>query len=92
MLVRRIQCFVLLVVLHRVSCEDDTIKLKEQVDEKLSMTEELANMGSSVPDDRFLHGFLASLSVIVVSELGDKTSEHNLLFQLSKLKNMICLP
>jgi len=73
MLVRRIQCFVLLVVLRRVSCEDDTIKLKEQVGEKLSMTEELANMGSSVPDDRFLHGFLASLSVIVVSELGDKT-------------------
>jgi len=29
--------------------------------------------GSSVSDDDFIHGFLAALSVIIVSELGDKT-------------------
>jgi putative Ca2+/H+ antiporter (TMEM165/GDT1 family) len=40
---------------------------------KKSIAEELAEQGSKVSDDRFLHGFLASLSVIIVSELGDKT-------------------
>jgi len=38
-----------------------------------SDAEELALKGSLVSDDKFIHGFLASLSVIIVSELGDKT-------------------
>jgi len=38
-----------------------------------SEAEELAERGSLFSDDRFLHGFLASISVIIVSELGDKT-------------------
>jgi len=42
-------------------------------DKSLSPAEELAEQGSMVSDDNFLHGFLASLSVIIVSELGDKT-------------------
>jgi len=45
----------------------------EDAPSKLSEAEQLAAQGSSVSDDRFLHGFLASLSVIIVSELGDKT-------------------
>ena len=40
---------------------------------KSKVAEELAETGSNLSDDRFLHGFLASLSVIIVSELGDKT-------------------
>jgi len=35
--------------------------------------EKLADKGSDISDDDFLHGFLAALSVIIVSELGDKT-------------------
>jgi len=42
-------------------------------DKSLSPAEELAEKGSLISDDNFLHGFLASLSVIIVSELGDKT-------------------
>ena len=42
-------------------------------DKSLSPAEELAETGSLISDDNFLHGFLASLSVIIVSELGDKT-------------------
>jgi len=38
-----------------------------------SAAEQLAKTGSSVSDDDFIHGFLAALSVIIVSELGDKT-------------------
>jgi len=38
-----------------------------------SAAEVLAHQGSSISDDNFLHGFLAALSVIIVSELGDKT-------------------
>ena len=38
-----------------------------------SEAEELAERGTLFSDDRFLHGFLASISVIIVSELGDKT-------------------
>jgi len=44
-----------------------------QVDEALSPAEKLAEKGSLISDDNFLHGFLAALSVIIVSELGDKT-------------------
>ena len=39
----------------------------------MSAAEELAKQGSLISDDNFFHGFVASLSVIVVSELGDKT-------------------
>jgi len=35
--------------------------------------EKLADKGTIISDDDFLHGFLAALSVIIVSELGDKT-------------------
>jgi len=38
-----------------------------------SAAEKLAKTGSQVSDDDFIHGFLAALSVIIVSELGDKT-------------------
>ena len=40
---------------------------------QLSPAEVLAAKGSLTADDTFLHGFLAALSVIIVSELGDKT-------------------
>ena len=39
----------------------------------LSPAEALAETGTSVSDDNFVHGFFAALSVIIVSELGDKT-------------------
>ena len=39
----------------------------------LSPAESLAETGSSISDDNFVHGFFAALSVIIVSELGDKT-------------------
>ena len=45
----------------------------EELAKKSKDAEELAKTGSSISDDRFLHGFLAALSVIIVSELGDKT-------------------
>ena len=38
-----------------------------------SAAEQLAKKGTSIGDDVFIHGFLAALSVIIVSELGDKT-------------------
>jgi putative Ca2+/H+ antiporter (TMEM165/GDT1 family) len=40
---------------------------------QLSPAEALAETGSTLSDDNFIHGFFASLSVIIVSELGDKT-------------------
>ena len=43
------------------------------VDPSDSSAEQLAKTGSSLSDDAFIHGFLAALSVIIVSELGDKT-------------------
>ena len=42
-------------------------------DSSESAAEKLAKTGSNVGDDDFIHGFLAALSVIIVSELGDKT-------------------
>ena len=39
----------------------------------LSPAESLAETGSTISDDNFVHGFFAALSVIIVSELGDKT-------------------
>merc|ERR1712080_132210 len=39
----------------------------------ISAAEALAEKGTLISDDNFLHGFLAALSVIIVSELGDKT-------------------
>jgi len=39
----------------------------------MSPAEELAVDGSALSDNAFFHGFIASLSVIIVSELGDKT-------------------
>ena len=38
-----------------------------------SAAEQLAKKGTNLGDDVFIHGFLAALSVIIVSELGDKT-------------------
>jgi len=42
-------------------------------DKTVSAAEELAVDGSALSDNAFFHGFIASLSVIIVSELGDKT-------------------
>lgn len=53
--------------------ENENIELGEELAKKSKDAEELAQTGSSISDDRFLHGFLAALSVIIVSELGDKT-------------------
>jgi putative Ca2+/H+ antiporter (TMEM165/GDT1 family) len=53
--------------------EDENIQLVDELAKKSKAAEELAEKGSKLSDDRFLHGFLASLSVIIVSELGDKT-------------------
>jgi len=39
----------------------------------LSDAEVLASQGSAISDNSFFHAFIASLSVIIVSELGDKT-------------------
>jgi len=47
------------------------LKLDDEI--KRSGAEDLALKGSLISDDKFIHGFLASLSVIIVSELGDKT-------------------
>jgi len=44
-----------------------------QEKQALSPAESLAETGSSISDDNFVHGFFAALSVIIVSELGDKT-------------------
>jgi len=45
----------------------------EVKDTEQSPAEKLAQSGTMFSDDAFLHGFFASLSVIIVSELGDKT-------------------
>merc|ERR1719290_937701 len=60
-----------------VSCDsetasDNSIESKKD-EESLSAAEVLAKKGTLVSDDDFIHGFLAALSVIIVSELGDKT-------------------
>ena len=47
--------------------------LKPRNLQALSPAESLAETGSSISDDNFVHGFFAALSVIIVSELGDKT-------------------
>ena len=60
-----------------VSCESNEVisdNSKESEKEvSLSPAEVLAKKGTLVSDDDFIHGFLAALSVIIVSELGDKT-------------------
>ena len=62
-----------------VSCDsnevisDNNSKESEKKEVSLSPAEVLAKKGSLVSDDDFIHGFLAALSVIIVSELGDKT-------------------
>ena len=62
-----------------VSCDsnevisDNSSKESEKQEVSLSPAEVLAKKGSLVSDDDFIHGFLAALSVIIVSELGDKT-------------------
>lgn len=62
-----------------VSCDsnevisDNNSKESEKQEVSLSPAEVLAKKGSLVSDDDFIHGFLAALSVIIVSELGDKT-------------------
>ena len=61
-----------------VSCDSnevisDNSKESEKKEVSLSPAEVLAKKGSLVSDDDFIHGFLAALSVIIVSELGDKT-------------------
>lgn len=62
-----------------VSCDsnevisDNNSKESEKQEVTLSPAEVLAKKGSLVSDDDFIHGFLAALSVIIVSELGDKT-------------------
>eukprot|EP00092_Neocalanus_flemingeri_P077799 GFUD01096673.1.p1 GENE.GFUD01096673.1~~GFUD01096673.1.p1 ORF type:complete len:282 (+),score=71.28 GFUD01096673.1:93-938(+) len=61
-----------LVLAEREPAEPSSGELKSE-DKSLSPAEELAETGSLISDDNFLHGFLASLSVIIVSELGDKT-------------------
>jgi len=64
--------FFTFVLTERVPAEP-SIEAKISQDKSLSPAEELAETGSLISDDNFLHGFLASLSVIIVSELGDKT-------------------
>ena len=63
-----------------VSCDSNEVlsdsnnsKESEKKEVSLSPAEVLAKKGSLVSDDDFIHGFLAALSVIIVSELGDKT-------------------
>ena len=62
-----------------VSCDsnevisDNNSKESEKKEVTLSPAEVLAKKGTLVSDDDFIHGFLAALSVIIVSELGDKT-------------------
>ena len=51
----------------------DNSKESSKDEVSLSAAEVLAKKGSLVSDDDFIHGFLAALSVIIVSELGDKT-------------------
>jgi len=62
-----------------VSCDkdaevvSDNSKEAKKDEDSLSAAEVLAKKGTLVSDDDFIHGFLAALSVIIVSELGDKT-------------------
>ena len=62
-----------------VSCDKDSAEVvsdnskESKTAESLSAAEVLAKKGSLVSDDDFIHGFLAALSVIIVSERGDKT-------------------
>jgi len=65
--------FFSLVIAEREPAEPASSGETKSEDKSLSPAEELAEQGSSISDDNFLHGFLASLSVIIVSELGDKT-------------------
>lgn len=65
--------FFSLVLGDREPAEPSSGEVKAAEDKSLSPAEELAKKGSLISDDDFLHGFLASLSVIIVSELGDKT-------------------
>jgi len=53
--------------------EADNPGADHQEKQALSPAESLAETGSSISDDNFVHGFFAALSVIIVSELGDKT-------------------
>jgi len=53
--------------------EGDSPVAAVQEKQALSPAESLAETGSSISDDNFVHGFFAALSVIIVSELGDKT-------------------
>jgi len=45
----------------------------EETKAPVSNAESLAKGGMALSDNSFFHGFIASLSVIIVSELGDKT-------------------
>lgn len=65
--------FFSLVLGDREPAEPSSGEVKSTEDKSLSPAEELAKKGSLISDDNFIHGFLASLSVIIVSELGDKT-------------------
>jgi len=60
-------------VQSEASAEENKDQVADLLAKKSKDAEELAETGSNISDDRFLHGFLASLSVIIVSELGDKT-------------------
>jgi len=59
--------------IHAAKDHGEASAAGDENSEVLSPAEELAKTGSLISDDNFLHGFLASLSVIIVSELGDKT-------------------
>jgi len=86
MIKKRTVCVTLFVIsayalVKTVNCEPelepfenpaDTKEIKDEENSE-SAAEKLAKTGSQVSDDDFIHGFLAALSVIIVSELGDKT-------------------
>lgn len=61
------------VVIAQAELEPEDPTGKEVLEDGKSAAEELADKGTIISDDNFMHGFLASLSVIIVSELGDKT-------------------
>ena len=58
---------------ERLSDEGNKDRENHDKDMSESSAEKLAKTGSLISDDDFIHGFLAALSVIIVSELGDKT-------------------
>jgi len=60
-------------LLHSAMAELAAEEAGAEVKQALSPAEALAETGSTVSDDNFVHGFFAALSVIIVSELGDKT-------------------